>query len=275
VHCLHVLALAVLGYFVWQDLRRDGEDRLFESMNITHGFAQAQMVEAHEKMFDLMLRQTEAYRTTHNLAYMDRVIRINRFCDSVMQLVKDGRLLPSTRNHHLSLLKDSLHASVDDDPYFTRQFDALLLPSGVPDLAKRFSNARTAQQTMLRNDLQINILLAKVQALNYFLQQVAGCDLRFDVFLPFWQPDVICPAAQEAFTATCFLSSYSSFYFLRPRSAKVWINGAGIPLKDGYATFNTRFDKKGPQPLAVRVELRDWKSDFLRVFEKSYTVNVK
>ena len=80
--------------------------------------------------------------------------------------------------------------------------------------------------------------------------------------------------AGESFPVNGFLGTYA-YYYLRPRGAKVWVNGIDSPVKNGYIPFTTQFDKTGPQSLAIRVEMREDQRDTLRVFEKTYTVNVK
>ncbi len=80
--------------------------------------------------------------------------------------------------------------------------------------------------------------------------------------------------ANESFAVTGLLGAYSHYY-LSMNNSKVWVNGAAIALKNGCAPFTTSFDKTGPQPLALRVELYEKQCDNFWFFEKTYTVNVK
>ena len=274
VHGLHLSSILLLGYFVWQDRCRDGEARLFKAIYVTQGFAREQMKEAHEKTLDLIRWQTEAFSSTRSLDDQDRVARIALNCDSVIALFNGIPLVQTDRV--LQLLHDSLSANIKDEPVFYTQIDTLLLRSHSPDVANLLSKARARQQLMFCNDLQINILLSKEQVLNYFMRRVWDGSCGFVTFDCFWVPNVICPMANESFGVTAFIG-VDWGYYMHPKSATVWLNGASIPVKNGKAPFSVRFVQPGPQQMTVRVETRGWGngSDTLRVFEKNYTVHVK
>lgn len=273
VHSLHLFALAVLGYFVWQDLRRDGEARLFESIKVTHLFARERLEEASEIQLVYVRRITDAYNNSLNQAFWGKTTQMDIFCDSVIQVLNNAQLPAETAAQYLSILSDSLSACVDFDPELSAQFRASLMRSGKLDLMRFLSDAGGTQQTTLRSDLQINIHLARWKVLNYLMQQISFCGM-IDKYSLFLQPEIICPTANEALIMTGFLSTYSHLY-LRPHNTKVFMNAKEASIKNGYAEFTTSFDKAGAQPLFIRIETRNRQNDTLRVFEKTYTVQVK
>ena len=278
VHSAHLALIAGLVFLVGQRIGTDGSAFLFRSLEQTVEIARFQLDDARDAQLHSILRQYESYVNASNKSNFNAAFEANRLCDTAATAII--HLMPGSSNlkKALSELRDSLVVLAGQESSISTQLDTdlfLKLPKGYAvDWEKFQAHARSSQQAILRAALGAQLRGIRWQVLNYFSSQMGGYDLRFDVYEPVWQPDVWCPTAGERFKTTIFLSSYTPG--LNALGSKVWINGWKIPVQVGKALFTLQFDRPGPQPLNVRIELPGPPNypDSVRVLEKTFQVNV-
>ena len=274
IHGLHLLLItALLALIAWNRIR-SGEYLLFKNLSNTLNQAQTPIA-GYNKLRMVDIRESvEAYPGPNALDFFRRAIALKGQCDSAIGPAQYRHNSLAVIGQNLPKLYDTLAAYVDHEPVILEHFNVSLLQSGKNT---RINNLRTSQQQMLWNVLATNVQLAKLETLRYINAKIGvgtGCFFSAPIFR---QTDVLCPQAGQSFRTTVFLSSYDEpqvkWYPLRD---KIWVNEEQI-ISSGRddGEFTITFPTPGPHPLHLRVEKWDLLTDSVRVYEKTYTVNVQ
>lgn len=105
-------------------------------------------------------------------------------------------------------------------------------------------------------------LLGKIQsdakstttaALNYCATKVQGDDIKFDKFVPGVNPKKNYVILGESFEAEVFMSAFSS----KADNVTISVDGNGLPLKDGVATYTARPSSVGEKKYTVTINVKN------------------
>lgn len=274
VHGLHILAIVVMCFFVLKNIREDGAAVLFKALNQSCEKANKQLQNSLQVLNEAIESQARAYLNERTVQSYHHSKNATHLAETVLNKFRNGGLLPEEEQLLLLTYCDSLAGYFDKDPEVSATYNSVLQPALRRNLLLNMSNVNAAQQTVLRNCLANNVSGNYEVTLSYLLQKVSApyCG-GFDAYRPYLIPISGCLAAGEAITFMAFLGAYSTHEF--HEKDRVWVNQQEATIQKGKATFSTVFNAPGPQSLNIRIETHDRLTDAVRVFEKTYTVNVR
>ncbi|MBK8966415.1 MAG: hypothetical protein IPM36_06995 [Lewinellaceae bacterium] len=273
VHGLHIWAIGVMGFFVLKNIREDGEAVLFKALNQSFEKSDRQMHYSAQVFLEEIEDQARSYTYDLSVQCYYRSKNATRLAETVLNKFRNRDLLPEEEQHLLLTYCDSLAGYFDKDPEVGATYNSVLQPALRRNLLLNLSNANAAQQTVLRNCLANNVSGNYEVTLSYLLQKVSAPYCGFDRYRPYLIPIRGCLAAGEAITFMAFLGAYGTHQF--HEKDRAWVNQQEATIQKGKATFSTVYKTPGPQPLTIRIETHDLLTDAVRVFEKTYTVNVR
>ncbi|MCB9331438.1 MAG: hypothetical protein H6574_10170 [Lewinellaceae bacterium] len=273
VHGLHILAIGIIGFFVLKNIREDGAAVLFKALNQSFEKSDKQMRYSAQFLSEAIETEARAYFNDYTVQSYYHSKSATRLAETVMNKFKSGDLSPEAEQRLLLNYCDTLAIYFDKDPDVSAFYNAVLQPALRENLLCNLSNTNAAQRTVLRNCLTNNIFANYEVALYYLLQKVSAPYCGFDAYRPYLIPISGCLAAGEAITFIAFLGSYSTHEF--HSNDRAWVNQQEATIHKGKAMFSTVYKTPGPQPLHIRIETHDLLTDSVRIFEKTYTVNVR
>lgn len=273
VHGLHIWAIGVMCFFVLKNIREDGAAVLFKALNQSCEKANKQLQNSLQVLSEAIESQARAYLNERTVQSYHHSKNATHLAETVLNKFRNGGLLPEEEQHLLLTYCDSLAGYFDNDPEVGATYNSVLQPALRRNLLPNLSNANAAQQTVLRNCLANNVSGNYEVTLSYLLQKVSAPYCGFDRYRPYLISISGCLAAGEAITFMAFLGAYGTHQF--HEKDRAWVNQQEATIQKGKATFSTVYKTPGPQPLTIRIETHDLLTDAVRVFEKTYTVNVR
>lgn len=165
---------------------------------------------------------------------------------------------------------DSLVSWIDMSQYFDRHIWLEKTVWQPEPYAKLFKTSTPEERQMLLQDLRIR----SVTGLNQLHNYNSGTTFDgIDRVAPTLLVNPIYPNAGEKTQVEIFLSSM----IVRPssRHTRFWVNNREILPTHRQFLYTETFPTPGPQPLHLRAELRDPRTQQVKTYERDYILNVR
>lgn len=123
---------------------------------------------------------------------------------------------------------------------------------------------------MLRK-MQSDAKASSTTILNHLFKKVSGEEIKFDAFEPVISAPKGYVIKGEKYSAEIFLSAYSTS---AGGSTRISANGAGLPVKDGKATYETTGSRLGENKYNVSISVTNPLTKEVKTYQKEFSFEV-